>query len=417
MSPHDLILFFLQVSLMLAAAVVFGQLVRKLGQPVVLGEIIGGILLGPSFFGVLAPNLHAWLFPTAGITLTVRDTVIKLGMLFFLFVAGLEVDITHLRRRGWRIVWISVTGIVVPFSLGFGLVRFFPGVWGLQTNNTPIFALFIGTALSISALPLIARILMDLDMIKEEIGMVVMAAATIDDLVGWALFAVILGNFVPGKLLDSFMVGPWTTPGLVLVFFILFLTIGRWAAQRSLGWLQNRLTWPSSFIGVMIVLILAAAAVSELIGIHSIFGAFLVGVAFARKSEKRDQAHEMVYQFVVSFFAPIYFVSIGLQVDFTTNFDLPLVLLVLVIACAGKIGGATLGALMGKMPFKESLAVGFGMNARGMMEMILASVAYEHKVIDQRVFIALIVMALVTSILSGPMMQRLLKITKTRIQA
>ncbi len=399
---------------MLAAAVVFGQIVRKLGQPVVLGEIIGGILLGPSFFGVLAPNLHAWLFPTEGITLTVRDTVIKLGMLFFLFVAGLEVDITHLRRRGWRIVWISVTGMVVPFGLGFGLVRFLPGVWGLQTSNTLIFALFIGTALSISALPLIARILMDLDMIKEEIGMLVMAAATIDDLVGWALFAVILGNFVPG---NPSIGGIWATPGLVLAFFTLFLTLGRWAAQRSLGWLKNRLTWPSGFIGVMSVLILAAASVSKLIGIHYIFGAFLVGVAFARKSEKRDQAHEMIYQFAVSFFAPIYFVSIGLQVDFTTNFHLPLVLLVLVIACAGKIGGATLGALMGKMPFKESLAVGFGMNARGMMEMILASVAYEHKVIDQRVFIALIVMALVTSLLSGPMMQRLLKISKPRIQA
>jgi len=414
MSSHDLVLFFIQVSLMLATAVLFGQLARKLGQPVVLGELMGGILLGPTFLGLLAPNVHAWLFPAAGITLTVRDAVIKLGMLFFLFVAGLEVDITHLRRLGPRIIWISITGIVVPFGLGFGLVRLLPGVWGPQTNNTLIFALFIGTALSISALPLIARILMDLDMIKEEIGMVVMAAATIDDLVGWALFAVILGNLVPGKLIAPSIVNIWATLGLVLAFFTLFLTIGRWAAQRSLGWLQNQLTWPSSFIGVMIVLILAASAASELIGVHSIFGAFLVGVAFARKSEKRNQAHEMVYQFVVSFFAPIYFVSIGLQVDFTANFHLPLVLLVLVIACAGKIGGVTLGARMGKMSLRESLAVGFGMNARGMIGMILASVAFEYKVIDQRVFIALIVMALVTSMLSGPMMQRLLKISKSR---
>jgi Kef-type K+ transport system membrane component KefB len=270
-----------------------------------------------------------------------------------------------------------------------------------------MFALFIGMALSISALPVIARILIDLDLIKRELGMVVMAAATIDDLVGWSLFAMILSNFMPNGLPGGSL---WVTISLVLGLFALMLSVGRWAGQHALRWLQSHSTWPGGFIGVTAILVLAAAATAESIGIHGVFGAFLVGVALAQSSEKRNQAHEMIYQFVVSFFAPIYFVSIGLRANFVANFHLPLVLLILLVACVGKICGVSFGAWMGKMPPREALAVGFGMNARGAMEMILASIALEYKLIDQRVFVALIVMALVTSILSGPIMQRLLMI-------
>jgi Kef-type K+ transport system membrane component KefB len=202
----------------------------------------------------------------------------------------------------------------------------------------------------------------------------------------------------------------WVTISLVLGLFALMLSVGRWAGQHALRWLQSHSTWPGGFIGVTAILVLAAAATAESIGIHGVFGAFLVGVALAQSSEKRNQAHEMIYQFVVSFFAPIYFVSIGLRANFVANFHLPLVLLILLVACVGKICGVSFGAWMGKMPPREALAVGFGMNARGAMEMILASIALEYKLIDQRVFVALIVMALVTSILSGPIMQRLLMI-------
>jgi len=410
MNNHDLVLLFIQLSVMLAAAVLLGQVARKLNQPAVLGELIGGILLGPTVFGAVAPGLHAVLFPSAGLTMPVRDAVIKLGMLFFLFVAGLEVDITNLRKRALSIAWTSASGIIVPFALGFGLVMLFPGLWELQAkSNTMVFALIIGIVMSISSIPIIARILMDLNLIKNEAGLIVMASATIDDLVGCALFAITLGNLFPTQA--SFLANGsiWVTTGLVLGFFTFFLTIGRWAAQRALPRMQEYLAWPSGFTGVIAILIMVAAAAAEAIGIHSIFGAFLVGVAFARHSEKRNQAYEMVHHFVVSFFAPIYFISVGLMVDFRTNFHLPLVLLVLIIACAGKIGGVTLGARIAKMPLKEALAVAFGMNARGMMGIVLASVAYEYRLIDQRVFVALIVMSIVTSMLSGPIMQRLLK--------
>jgi Kef-type K+ transport system membrane component KefB len=162
-------------------------------------------------------------------------------------------------------------------------------------------------------------------------------------------------------------------------------------------------------IGLMAVSVLVAASAAEFIGIHGIFGAFLVGVAFAQAAGGPDTAaHEPVRRFVIGFFAPIYFASLGLRANFITSFDLTLVAVTLAVACVGKVGGASLGAWLGRMPAREALAVGVGMNARGAMEMILASVALEYELIDQRVFVALIVIALATSMLSGPLVQRLL---------
>lgn len=404
MNHHDLILFFLQVCVMLTVALVFGQVMRRLRQPAVLGELVGGILLGPTVFGALAPNSYAWLFPNEGTISLGREAVIKIGMLFFLFVAGLEVNLAHLRRRRLSVASASILGILVPFGLGFGSVLFLPGLWGSQAHERGLtFAVFIGAALSISALPVIARILMDLDLIQEEIGVIVMTAATINDLIGWSLFVVVLSALVPGSPDRSL----WITLGLVVGFSALILSLGRWIGQPVLRRLRFLLAWPSGFIGVITVLVLAAAALAEAIGIHAIFGAFLVGVAFGQGLEEENRAHEIIYQFAVSFFAPLYFVSVGLKADFAANLDLPFVLLLLFIACAGKIFGAGFGAWIGGVTLRKALAVGFGMNARGAMEMILASVALEYKLIDQRIFVALIIMALVTSMLSGPVMQRL----------
>ncbi len=407
MSHHDLIVLFLQICAMLGVALVFGQGIRRLRFPSVLGELGGGIVLGPTIFGALAPTAYAWLFLTGDLVASGREAVIKIGMLFFLCAGGLEVNLSQLRRRGLSVTLTSLLGVVVPFGLGFGSVVLLPRLWAPQaTDKGLIFAAFIGTALSISALPVIARILMDLDLIDKEIGVVIMTAATINDLVGWSLFAAILSAIAPASQGRSL----WATLGLVVGFSVLVLMLGRWIGRPFLRWLRASVAWPSGFIGITAMLILAAAAFAETVGIHATFGAFLVGVALGQSvEEEENNAHDIIHQFAVSFFAPLYFVSIGLSADFAANFDLPFVLLLLLISCIGKICGAGLGARLGGMPAKEALAVGFGMNARGAMEMILASIALEYRLIDERVFVALIVMALVTSMLSAPVLQRLMK--------
>jgi Kef-type K+ transport system membrane component KefB len=406
MTDHDAILFSLQLALMLVVGLMAALVMVRLKLPVILGELVGGVIIGPTVLGMLAPGWFSWLFPVGGATSVARNAVTQLGMLFFLLVAGLEVNYAAVTKRGATIVWTSLCGVALPFASGVVLVLALPGLWGGQAQADPVvFALFLGTALSISALPVIARILMDMNLLKTELGTVVMAAATIDDLIGWTLFALILGEFLPG---GSPAGSPWITLLLAAGLWLFTLTLGRKIARRAMRWMPEHMPWPGSFLMVTAIAVLTMGALAEAIGVHAFLGAFLVGIALAENAGASNPAREAVRQFVTYFFAPIYFVSVGLQANFIANFDLPLVLVVIVVACASKIVGAGVGARLGGLSPRKALAVGFGMNARGAMGMILASLALSYGLIDERVFVALIIMALVTSLLSGPVMQRLL---------
>lgn len=405
MAPMDMMIFFLEIAIMLFMALLCGQVMRMLRFPAVLGELFGGIILGPTVLGWLSSDTYNWLFPDSGAIFQGRDALIQICMLFFLFAAGLEMNLSLVKKRSVNIAWASLMGIMTPFILGFGMVFLLPNMWkGHFHSGLLFFAMFMGTALSISALPVIARTLMDLDLMKTDMGMIITGAATIDDLVGWSLFAFILSSFAPESILD---IPPHITFFLVFLLFAFMLTIGRTLAQKAQKWFESHISWPGSFLGAATILILLAAACAEAIGIHPVFGAFLVGLAFSQGLEKRDDAHEMIHQFVMYFFAPLYFVSIGLRADFVASFDLTIVLIVLIIACIGKILGVTLGLMISKMPLKQSAVIGIAMNARGAMEMILATVAKDAGLIDDHIFVALIIMALLTSVLTGPAVSRL----------
>ncbi len=405
MAPMDMVTFFLEIAVMLFVALLCGHIMSSLHFPAILGELFGGIILGPTVFGQLSPSTYQWLFPASGGIFQGRDALIQICILFFLFIAGLEMNLKLVRNNGIHIAWASLMGILLPFILGFGMVIMFPDIWGEYfQGKTFFFAMFMGTALSISALPVIARTLIDLDLLNTDTGMIIIGTATINDLVGWSLFAFILSNFAPNSIIN---ISPYMTFILVLLLFVFMLTIGRTLAQIALTWLKSHMLWPGAFIGITTILILLTSACAEAIGIHAVFGAFLVGLAFSQNFEKRDEAHEIVYQFVMYFFAPLYFVSIGLQANFVASFDLFLVLVVLLVACVGKVLGVMLGLRVSKMPWRQSAVIGFALNARGAMEMILATVARDAGLIDDRLFVALVIMALVTSILSGPIMSRL----------
>ncbi|HEY3422967.1 MAG TPA: cation:proton antiporter [Methanocellaceae archaeon] len=406
MSPDDMVIFFLQVAVMLFTALLFGQFMRRLHFPAVIGELIGGIILGPTIWGWLSPGTQLWLFPVSGPAFMGRDALVQVCMLFFLFAAGLEMNLGVIHKHRLTIAWTSLMGVLIPFIMGIGLVLLFPGLWGSHVQgNLTLFALFMGTALSISALPVIARILMDLNLMKSEVGMIVMGAATVNDLIGWSLFALILSSFAPQSVLH---LPAYVTFVLVLLIFVLMITAGRIVGGKAQDWLKARLPWPGAFLGLTIVFVLLMAALMELIGVHAVFGAFLVGMVLSQNLDKRNEAHEMVYQFVMYFFAPLYFVSIGLRTNFFQSFDPVLVLVVLAVACVGKVVGATLGARIGRLRMRQATAIGFAMNARGAMELIMATVARDAGLIDDRIFVALILMALFTTLLSSPMIDRLI---------
>ena len=404
---QDAVLFLVQLAVMLCVALACGRAMHALRQPRVLGELIGGILLGPTLFGVLAPGLHAHLFPAEGSTAMLREGVLRIGMLFFMFVAGLEVQLSQARRLGKGIVCAGGLGVALPFMLGYGAVVLMPGLWGQPASAHPrALAMCIGTALSISALPIIGRILLDLGLMRSDVGVVVMASAAINDLLGWSVFALLPGAVASGGLPARGAVMWGVVGGAVLIV----LGPGRWAGRVLLRRLRMPLVLPSGFLGVIAVLVLASAAGTDALGLHGIFGPFLLGVALGQgfKDDARQRAHETIIQFALSFFAPLYFVSIGLKVDFSANFDLALTAVILLVATLGKVVGGSLGARLGGMDARSALCVGFGLNARGAMAMILAAVALESGIIDRRIFVSLVTMAIVTSLISGPAMMAIM---------
>lgn len=418
MTHDDIVALFLALGVVLAAARILGEIARKFNQPAVMGELLAGILLGPTLLGAISPELFSQMFPsTPGFTIAMKGLT-TLAITLFLLVAGLEVDLSTVFRQGKSALGVSVGGIVIPFAIGmavgwFGPMLITPEALGLTVGGDGlVFALFLATAMSISALPVIAKTLMDLNLYRSELGMTVIASAVFDDLLGWIIFAVILGMIGAGASGGRFPIG--LTIGLTLAYVAFMLTIGRMLLHRSLPFIQAHSTWPGGVLGFAVVLAMLGAAFTEWIGIHAIFGAFMVGVALGDSSHLKERTRLTLENFVTFIFAPLFFATVGLRVNFVANFDIWLVLFVLVIACAGKFLGCGLASRWTGMPWRESWAIGAAMNARGAMEIILALLALEAGLINESLFVALVVMALVTSVIAGPLMQRILRRKKPK---
>jgi Kef-type K+ transport system membrane component KefB/mannitol/fructose-specific phosphotransferase system IIA component (Ntr-type) len=400
LSPHDVMTMFLALATLLGCAKLAGELMQKLGQPSILGEISVGILLGPTVLGHYRPRLYAALFPAAGPFPIVLETITTLGVVFFLLTAGLEIDLRSIFRQGKVALLVSFFGVFIPFASGFATGGLFPGYLGAGAGaDRLIFALFLGTALSISALPVIAKILMDLNLLRTEMGTVVISSAMFDDLVGWILFSMVLGMMNPASHAAG---GVKRTIILVLGFVGLMLTVGRWVIDKLLPFIQAHTTWPGGVLGFVFTLTLAAAGFTEYAGIHAVFGAFIAGVAVGESTHLRKRTSEHIHQMVTNVFAPFFFASIGLRTNFVANFNLGITATLIAVACVGKLAGAGWGARLGGMDRRSSLAVGLAMNARGAMEMILGILAIQAGLIKEQMFVALVVMALFTSLLSAP---------------
>jgi Kef-type K+ transport system membrane component KefB len=407
LSPHDVMVVFLALAALLASAKFAGELVKKFNQPSVLGEIIAGILLGPTVLGHYKPEIYSLLFPHTGPVALVLDGVTAISVVFFLLTAGIEIDLASIFRQGKSALLVSLLGMVIPFSFGLLVAGVFPQVLGIaEGTDHLVFALFIGTALSISALPVIARILMDLGLLRTEMGTVVMSSAMFDDLVGWILFGLVLGMMNPSADAGH---GVRHTIILVLSFAALMLTVGRWLIHRILPFIQAHTTWPGGVLGFIFSLTLASAAFAEYAGIHAVFGAFITGAAVGESQHLRERTSEHIHQIVTNVFAPLFFASIGLHTNFVTNFEPRVTAVILCVACLGKVVGAGWGARLGGMDMRTAFGVGLAMNARGAMEMILGILALQAGLIHEPMFVALVVMALVTSLISAPAIRLLIR--------
>jgi Kef-type K+ transport system membrane component KefB/mannitol/fructose-specific phosphotransferase system IIA component (Ntr-type) len=407
LTPHDVMVVFLALAALLASAKFAGELVKKFNQPSVLGEIIAGILLGPTVLGHFRPELYGLLFPHTGPVALVLDGVTAISVVFFLLTAGIEIDLASIFRQGKSALLVSSFGMVIPFAFGFLSAAAFPQFLGADEGaNRLVFALFIGTALSISALPVVARILMDLNLLRTDMGTVVMSSAMFDDLAGWILFGLVLGMMNPQANAGH---GIRHTIILVLSFAVLMLTVGRWLIHKILPFIQAHTTWPGGVLGFIFSITLASAAFAEYAGIHAVFGAFITGAAVGESPHLRERTSEHIHQIVTNVFAPLFFASIGLHTDFVANFHLEVTAVILAVACLGKVLGAGWGARLGGMDFRTSIGIGLAMNARGAMEMILGILALQAGLIHEPMFVAIVVMALVTSLISAPAIRLLIR--------
>jgi Kef-type K+ transport system membrane component KefB len=399
MSPLDWTLLSLHLATMLFVALVLGHAARRLGIPAVVGEIAGGLLLGPTILGRLAPETFAWLFPPTGPITSGRAAIARVGMLFFIVTIGLDISLGEFRRIGRKALSVGIIGTLVPLVLGFVMCYVFPTVIGVTQKDQFSTALFMGSILSLSANPVIARILMDMGLFKSEIGRTIMSATLVDDLVGWGLFAVILAEFGPhatgqGKGAAIF--------GMVFVFIGGILLLGRFVLPRLMDWVHRNLPQPAGSISCIALLALLGAAGSEYLGLHSFLGAFVVGIALADVYRNHPKPFEIIGNFSYAVFTPIFFVSMAIAADFVKGFDLWLVVLITVVAFVGKICGVFLGGKLAGMDNRQALAVGCGLNARGILGIVMAAAAYDAELIDLRLFVACVLMCVITTMAAGP---------------
>ncbi|HUX92516.1 MAG TPA: cation:proton antiporter [Ignavibacteriaceae bacterium] len=406
LTSENIVTFLLSISLMLLSAKLLGELFNKIGQPAVVGEIVAGIILGPTVFGSLLPYAFNWLFPQNNEVKVALDGIVNLAVILLLLVSGLEVDLSVVMKEGKTAFLTGAMGIIVPFSLGFTAAYFFPDLLGIKDDSMKLaFALFMGIALSISALPVIVKTLMDLGIFKTEIGFIIVAAAMFNDIVGWLIFSVILGMIGVNNHGLNFQ----QTLIYLIAFTLFVLLIFRKIINKVLPWIQKNLNFPGGVLNFILILGFLSAAFTEYIGVHAIFGSFIMGIAIGDSVHIKEKTREIIQQFITNIFAPLFFVSIGLTVNFITNFNFLIVAVILIFAFFGKVIGCGIGARLAGLNKNDSLAVGFGMNSRGAMEIILGILAFQYGLIHADVFVALVIMALITSVSSAPFMKYFLK--------
>ena len=330
-TKHEVTVFLLGIAFMLGAAKVMGELFRRLGLPSMVGEIVAGILIGPTLLARLAPDFHRWIFPWGSRTGIAQEGLVQLAIVFLLLIAGMEVDLSSVWRQGKTVARVSIITMLIPFALGASLAWFFPGFLG--ADRTVILMLFMGIALAITALPIVAKILMDMNLIQTDFGILVLTSALVNDLAGWILFSIVIHVMDTGSA-----EGPplFLTVALTLSVAVMIITVVRFLINLLLPWIQAKTEWPGGVISFTIIIALLFSALTEAIGVHAIFGAFLAGIAIGDSQHLKRHTRDVIGQFVNNIFTPLFFVSIGMMVDFVRNFDIALALALLAALLRGE---------------------------------------------------------------------------------
>jgi Kef-type K+ transport system membrane component KefB len=389
----------LQIAAIIIAARVIGRLFRAVGQPQVVGEMVAGLVLGPSVFGAVSPELFARVFPTD--SLDTLNALSQVGLLLFMFMIGLELDTQLLRGRTRAALLISQAGIAVPFFLGLLLANPLHDVFAPAGVGRLGFSLFMGIAMSITAFPVLARILRERNLLGTKLGAATLASAAVDDVMAWTGLAIIIMVVRAGGQSVSIPV----MVGGTLAFVVFMVAVVRPLLRRwSVRW---RETPSQDVIAVMLVLALISAWITETLGIHALFGAFLAGAVVPAHQPIVQETIRKLEDLVVVFLVPLFFAFAGLRasvglLEGAEQWGYTLV--IIVVAIAGKLGGCGLAARISGMPWREATALGVLMNTRGLMELVVLNIGLDIGVIGPDLYTMMVIMAIVTTFLTTPLL-------------
>ncbi|MET0159952.1 MAG: cation:proton antiporter [Acidimicrobiales bacterium] len=395
---------FLSIAIIIVVARVFGRLAQKVRQPAVVGEIVAGIMLGPSFLGLINEDLPTKLFPLA--VRPFLGIIAQVGLIIFMFIVGLELDMGLIRGKGRLAAVTSLTSVVLPFTFGLaisGVLHEAYGVVNGQEVEWLHFALFMGAAMSVTAFPVLARILNERGMHRTRIGVLTLACAAVDDVLAWSLLAGVLAVVGEGHL------APYWVIILTLVYGAVMVVLIRPLLQKVVDRYQEVGRLTPDLLAVVLVGVLVSSYITSEIGIHAIFGAFFFGAVFPREGAHQmfHEILERLEQVTVLLLLPVFFVVTGLNVDITgLGVDgLGYLLLVILAACAGKFLGASLASRSQGVPARQALALGVLMNTRGLTELVILSIGREVGVLNDAMFTIMVVMAVFTTIITEPLLR------------
>jgi Kef-type K+ transport system membrane component KefB len=399
--PSEAIFIGQLVALMITGRLL-GELMLRLRQPAVMGQLIAGLVLGPSLFGLLLPDLQHALFPKNADQKAMLDAVSQFGILMLLLLTGMETDLKLVRQTGRASVLASLMGIVVPFICGVTLGWFLPDSILPDPGKRLITALFLGTALSIASVKIVAMVVREMHFMRRTVGQVILASAIIDDSVGWIIVSIIFslalhGSIEAGSLATS-IVG-------TLAFMVASLTIGRRAVFFIIRWVNDNFVSEFAVITAILLIMGAMALITHAIGVHTVLGAFVAGILVGESPILTKHIDEQLRGIITAFFAPVFFGVAGLSADLTVLADPTVAQLtagLIIIASIGKFGGAFIGAELGGLTKREGLALACGMNARGSTEVIIATVGLSMGALNQNLFTMIVAMAVLTTTAMPP---------------
>lgn len=401
-ADHTIAIFAAELILLLFFGRLLGEGMSRIGQPAIFGQLLAGVLLGPSVFGALLPAWHAIVFPDTPAIKHMIDAVAQIGILLLLLLTGMETNLALVNRRRRAVISTSLFGIAVPFGCGVALAYALPQELIPSDAARLVTALFLGTALSISSVKIVAMVLLEVGAIRRDLGQLILATAILDDTVAWIIIAVISGIAAHSTVrLDH--VG--LSLGLTALFLLVSLTVGKRLVARIIVWCNDNLTIEVPVISAILLIMLSMALATELIGVHTALGAFVAGLLIGQSPILTEHIEGELRGFIIAFFSPVFFAVAGLGMDLRTLLDPTLftfTLVVILIASVGKFLGALAGGMTGGMTWLESMALATGLNARGSTEVIIASIGLSMGALSNQLYTMIVAMAMVTTMIMPP---------------